>query len=301
MSNKKINEMKNIFLLSLGLVIGVLKTSAQDSGKEAQYKVPEAYSFDYKVVYNIDMDQKRAPETITYLFTKSGDYMSIESPEMQKEKDMNFMVSTKDGMMITFSDKEGPGTPGKNGKVITVMDMRSMFKSGVESAAAIAKTMPKKEYSDTEKKKPNVDITNFVKTGRTKDFFGYPAEEYSRDFSAEENGTVHSGTVSVWYAKVDFDPEMMFSMGLGNLGGGGISRSKTNQSLYGNIFVLGLTQKNWLMVEMDMTEKGGPNKAGMKVISLEKTNFSKRTEGYYVQNFSGMSMKEMMEKEMGTK
>ena len=35
----------------------------------------------------------------------------------------------------------------------------------------------------------------------------------------------------------------------------------------------------------------------MKVISIEKTNFSKSTEGYVIKNYAGMSMKEMMLKE----
>ena len=289
----------NIFLI---IILYVVRINAQETKPAGQYKVPSAYNFDYKVVFNIDMEEKKGPETVTYYFTKTGDYMSIESPEMQKEKDNNFMVSTKDGLMITFSDKEGSGTPNKNGKVITIMDMRSMFKSGAETAAAIAKTMPKKENTEAEKKKPNdMTTTSFVKTGRTKQFFGYPAEEYSKEFTGEDKGKMVSGTVSVWYAKVDFDPEMMFSMGLGSLGGGGQSQSRMNHSNSTSFFGLGLTQKNYLMVETDFAEKGGEHKTGMKVISLEKTNFSKSTEGYFVQNYSGMSMKEMMEKEMGNK
>ena len=294
--------MKKLFLLLFFTVTAVLRTSAQDTKPAGKYEVPSAYNFDYKVVYNIDMEDKKGPETITYYFTKTGDYMSIEPPEKEKEKEMNFMVNTKDGLMITFVDKEGPTKPGKNGKIITVMDMRSMFKSGVESVAAFAKTMPKKENTEAEKKKQyDVTQTSFVKTGRTKQFFGYPAEEYSREFTGEDKGKMVSGTVSVWYAKVDFDPQMMFSMGLGNMGGGGQPQSKMNQSHYENFFGLGLTQKNYLMVEADFEEKGGEHKTGMKVVSLEKTNFSKSTEGYYVENYSGMSMKELIQKEMGQK
>ena len=180
--------------------------------------------------------------------------------------------------------------------------MRSMFKGGAETVAAIAKAIPKKEKTEAEKKKPYDQIqTNFAKTGRTKQFFGYPAEEYSGEFTGEDKGKMRSGTISVWYAKVDFDPQMMFSMGLGSLGGGGQSLSKMNQSHSDNFFGLGLTQKNCLLVEMDFAEKGGEQKAGMKAISIEKTDFSKNTEGYNVQNYSGMSMKDMFRKEMEQK
>ena len=48
---------------------------------------------------------------------------------------------------------------------------------------------------------------------------------------------------------------------------------------------------------MDFTETGGKSGTGMKVVSIEKTNFSKSTEGYYIKNYAGMSMKEMMMKE----
>ena len=122
----------------------ILNLNAQDAKPVEQYKVPAAYSFDYKVVYNIDLEEKKGNETMTYYFTKTGDYMSLEPPEKEKDKEMTFMVNTKDGMMITFVDNAGPNTPGKNGKILTVMDMRSMFKGGAETAAAIAKTMPKK-------------------------------------------------------------------------------------------------------------------------------------------------------------
>jgi hypothetical protein len=60
---------------------------------------------------------------------------------------------------------------------------------------------------------------------------------------------------------------------------------------------LGLTQKNYLLIEMDFSEKGGKTGTGMKVVSIEKTSFSKSTEGYYIKNYAGMSMMEMMQKE----
>lgn len=294
--------MKNLLLLLFLSVIVVLRTSAQEPKPAEQYKVPAAYNFDYKVVYNVDLESKKGQETMIYYFTKSGDYMSLVPPESEQEKEMDFIVSTKDGLMIAFVDKEGTNTSGKNGKMITVMDMRNMFKSGAEAAAAIAKNMPKNENTGADKKKPNdVNSTGFVKTGRTKQFFGYPAEEYSREFTGQDKGKMVSGTVTVWYAKVDFDPEMMFSMGLGNLTGGGQIQKSMNQSNSLGSFGLGLTQKNYLMVEADFDEKGGDHKTGMKVVSLEKTNFSKSTAGYTIENYSGMSMKEMIQKEMEKK
>jgi len=284
--------MKKLIYLFIMVVLSVLRTSAQETGKAQEYKVPAAYRFDYKVVYEINNEEKKAPETANYYFTKNGDYMSMETADSQKEKDMNFMIRTKDGMMITFGEESVPKNPDKNRKVLKVMDMHSMMKGSGEAMAALAKNMPGKEKADAEKKKPN-EMDNFVKTGKTKQVFGYTAEEYSKEITKEENGKVHSGTMSVWYAKVDFDPEMMFSLGMGNLAGGQ-SQSKMHPN---NMIGLGMTQKNYLMVEMDYAEKGGKSGTGMKVVGIEKTNFSKSTEGYYVKNYAGMSMKEMMQKE----
>jgi hypothetical protein len=287
--------MKKIIYLLILISVGIFRLSAQETNKTPEYKIPATYHFDYKVVYEVDREEKKTPETMSYYFTKNGDYMSMESPEMEKEKDMNFMVSTRDGLMITFGEEPVPKNPNLHRKVLKVMDMHSMMKGGAETVAALAKTMPKKDQADAEKKKPN-DLDNFVKTGKTRQVFGYTAEEYSKEIKKEENGKMHEGTMSVWYAKVDFDPEMMFSLGMGSLARGG-SQSRMNQTHPNNMLGLGLTQKNYLLIEMDFSEKGGKSGTGMKVVSIEKTNFSKSTEGYFVKNYAGMSMMEMMQKE----
>ena len=291
--------MKTIISLFILIVINVLTTAAQETDKVPEYKVPGTYHFDYKVVYEVDREEKKAPETMSYYFTKNGDYMSIETPDSEKDKNMNFMISTKDGLMITFGEEPVPKKPDQHRKVLKVMDMHSLMKGSGEVIAALAKSMPKKENPDAEKKKPN-ELDNFVKTGRTKQVFGYTAEEYSKEIKKEENGKVHEGTMNVWYAKVDFDPEMMFSLGMGNLAAGG-AQSKINQSHSNNMLGLGLTQKNYLMVETDFSEKGGKSGTVMKVVSIDKTNFDKSTEGYFIKNYAGMSMMEMMQKESAEK
>jgi len=287
--------MKKIIYLSIVILFCANRINAQEPKSAEQYKVPAAYHFDYKVVYEINRDEKKTQETMSYYFTKSGDYMSMVTPKSHEDEDMNFMVSTKDGLMITFGEEPVPESPDKLRKVLKVMDMHSMMKGSGEAMAALAKNMPKKDKTEAEKKKPN-DLDNFVKTGKTKQVFGYTAEEYSKHFTKDENGKERSGTMSVWYAKVDFDPEMMFSMGMGNIAGGG-AQSKMNQSHSNNMLGMGITQKNYLMVEINASETGGKSGTAMKVISIEKTDFNRSTEGYFIKNYAGMSMKEMMQKE----
>jgi hypothetical protein len=48
---------------------------------------------------------------------------------------------------------------------------------------------------------------------------------------------------------------------------------------------------------MDFAEDGGKSGPPMKVVSIENTNFSKSTEGHIIKNYSGMSMKQMTQKE----
>jgi len=287
--------MKKIIYFSTMALLCVSGINAQESKPAEQYKVPAAYHFDYKVVYEMDREEKKAPETMSYYFTKNGEYMSMETPKSNEDADKNFMVSTKDGLMITFGEEPVPKNPDQHRKVLKVMDMHSMMKGSGEAMAALAKNMPKKDKPDAEKKKPN-DLDNFVKTGKTKQVFGYTAEEYSKHFTKEEDGKVHSGTMSVWYAKVDFDPQMMFSMGMGSIAGGG-AQAKMNQSHSNNMLGMAITQKNYLMVEIDASETGGKSGTAMKVVSIEKINFDKSTEGYFVKNYAGMSMMDMMKKE----
>jgi hypothetical protein len=221
--------------------------------------------------------------------------MSMITSDNKGDKDHSFMVSTRDGLMITFGEESIPKDPEKNRKVLKVIDMRSMMKGSGETMSALAKALPEKDKAAIEKTKHD-ELDNFTKTGKTKQVFGYTAEEYSKHMTKERDGKARSGTVSVWYARVDFDPEMMFSFGMGNLHSDQ-SQPKLNQSHANNMLGLALTQKNYLLIEMDFEEDGGKSGSAMKVVSIEKTNFSKSTEGYFIKNYSGMNMKQIMQKE----
>ena len=283
------NKISYLFILCILFISG---TSAQENQKAAIYSVPSAYNFDYSVTYEISREENKIPETVIYYFTKSGYIMGMKPSESQKDMDMDFMISTKDGLRITFGEEPIPTNPDRNRKVLKVMDMRSMIKGAGNGLAAVAKALPEKEKAATENKQAD-ELDNFKKTGKTKQVFGYTAEEYSKEFTKDDKGVMHTGTMSVWYAMVDFDPQMMFSMGMGNLAGRQ-SQSKVEQSHPNNMMGIGITRENYLLTEMDFVEKGGKSGTAMKVISVEKTSYSRNTGEYYIKNYSGMSMKEMM-------
>jgi hypothetical protein len=168
--------------------------------------------------------------------------------------------------------------------------MRKMMKG----MGDVVKSMPKTEKKPEPEKKGTLD--NFKKTGKTKQIAGYAAEEYEKNFSEEDkNGKLRSGTMSIWYAKVDFDPSMMFSLGMGSFAGSGPT-SRTQQSQKNNMFGLGLTEKNYLLMEIDFSETSGKSGTGMKVQSITKTSFIQGTSGYLVRNMAGMGLKDMMNK-----
>jgi hypothetical protein len=273
--------MKKIVLMLASVSLLVFKTSGQEKTQADEYKVPASFQFNYKVVYQVNNENKNTPKTITYYFTKSGDFMGMQ-PSPEENKDMELMVNTKDGKMITFSEGHS-----KNQKVMTVMDMRHMMKGMGSGLTELAKTLPKKEKPVTGKKENALD--NFKKTGKTKQVFGYTAEEYTKNMSKEDkDGKVHTGTMTVWYANVDFDPQMMFSMGMGNISS---PQAKMHQSHQNNMIGMGLTEKNYLLIEVDAAENGGKSGTGMKVISIDKTTYNKETVGYTVRKFGNLTSK----------
>lgn len=302
--------MKRLIYLFTLVVLFAFSTGAQEPVKTAPYIVPAAYHFDYKVVYEISREdhmnaknkgkaEQKSPEIINYYFTTKGEYMGMEPTQHDKETDMHFMISTNNGLMITFDEPSASDQSGKNQKTITVMDMRGLLKGSGEAlttvAKAVAKDLPKKDKVEAEKEK-SVELDNFKKTGRTKQVFGYTAEEYSKKYDVTEDGKAHSGTMSYWYAKVDFDPEMMFAMGMGGLAGQQ-AQAKMQQSHPNSMIGMGLTQKNLLLVEIHFDDSSGDSGSPMKVVSIDKTGIDKRTAGYLIKNYSGMSLMEMMQKE----
>jgi len=267
-------------LILLVITAMFANTQAQEDQK-AEYKVPNSFQFHYKVVYQITNDEKGSSQTITYYFSKYGNYMGIQPSGEGKERS-EFIVNTSDGKMIIFSDGHNTHNQKQPQKLITVMDMRGMMK-GLGDAT---KSMSQHEKKPEGKKEGSMD--NFKKTGKTMQISGYTAEEYEKTFTAEDKESKgQSGTMYIWYAKVDFDPSMMFTMGMGRMGAPN-TQSSMNQAHPNNFFGMGLTEKNYLLVEVDYAQNSGKSGTGMKVVSIEKITFNKETAGYSVQNFGGM-------------
>jgi len=58
--------MKKIFISLVFTGFLCIQSNAQNSNQSQTYKVPDAYHFDYKVVYEMNREDNKAPETMTY-------------------------------------------------------------------------------------------------------------------------------------------------------------------------------------------------------------------------------------------
>jgi hypothetical protein len=283
-------RIKTFHSMLASIFLFALKINAQDPGSNVEYKIPENFQFNYKVVYEVNDENKNTNRTMTYFFTNSGDYMGMQTPKEEKENS-EFMIHTKDGKMLMFNEEHASGNQKNPQKMLIIMDMRKMMKG----MGDVAKSLPKNGKKQEPEKQETLD--NFKKTGKTKQIAGYTAEEYEKTIADEDkNGKMRSGTMSIWYAKVDFDPSMMFSLGMGSLSGSGAT-SKSQLSQKNNMIGLGLTEKNYLLMEIDFSETSGKKGTGMKIQSISKTSFTQGTSGYQVRNMANMGLKEMMTKQ----
>jgi hypothetical protein len=299
----KFSAMKKLVYLSILIVLNVLRTSAQDDHQSPPYKVPDVYKFDHKVVYEINNEDEKSPQEMSFFFTDNGNYMSMIAPKSRGEdEDENFVILTKEGDMVTFGKEPVPGGFGVKRKVLKVVDMKSMYKGIGQFAEAFGKSASDEEKttdrkaSEDKSSEPNLD--NFVRTGRTKNVFGYTAEEYSKHVSGMDEGKKRSGTLYAWYAKVNFDPEMMFSMGLGSLASGQF-QTQMQYSHPNNLLGMGIERKDYLLTELSFVEDGGKSETMMKVVGIDKSDLTKETTDYHIENYSGMSLTQMIQQEMG--
>ncbi len=244
---------------------------------KAPYQLPESFHFDYEVV-QIATSKKNAADTSTmhYFYTKSGDYAGMKVSGRKSSRENNFIIFTKNGDWVVIDEDK---------KTITIINMGNMMMN----MASAAKGMKRDSISGASKRKIDPKQFQSVKTGNTKTISGYTAEEYK---ITDNQG--HK--ISIWYAKVEFNTQLSYLFGMGKGGAGVPGMSGANPSA-ANPMLQALAEPNALMTEMKSDESADGKGIEMNTVSIAKSSSSKSTAGYQVNNYSNMSMKEMIEAE----
>jgi hypothetical protein len=241
--------------------------------------IPPVINFDWKVTQRMrkdkdDDDNKgKAYKEVTYLFTSSGDYAAVKPDDAT----FSLMIYSKKGYTWIIDD---------NKKTITVMSMPKTLGEGAAMGKTVAEDIKK---APLEKDRDDEKFT-ITKTGKTKQFLGYTAEEYElrNNTMLSTKNTSKTSTASFWYAKVPFDPVKVYTMGVGRPAD--ISKLQNDPRMKNNIAAIPVLNKNFLWVE---TESG--NIKGMEVTEIKNVNTTINTSGYQVKVMN--SLKDMMKRD----
>jgi hypothetical protein len=240
--------------------------------------IPPVINFDWKVSQRMRKDDDddndgKAYKTATYLFTSNGDYAAIKPDD---DASFSLMIYSKKGQTWIMDDDK---------KTITVMNMPRTVGEGAVMGKAIAEDIKK---SSLEKDRDDEKFT-ITRTGKTKQYLGYTAEEFelkNNSIKTSKNAS-KTGTASFWYAKVPFDPVKVYTMGVGRPAD--ISKLQNDPRMKNNITAIPMLNKNFLWVE---TESGSIK--GMEVTEIKNVNTTINTSGYHVKVKN--SLKDMMKK-----
>jgi len=241
--------------------------------------IPPVINFDWKVTQRMRKDENddndgKAYKTATYLFTSNGDYAAIKPDD---DASFSLMIYSKKGQTWIMDDDK---------KTITVMNMPRTVGEGAAMGKAIAEDIKK---SPLEKDGDDEKFT-ITKTGKTKPFLGYTAEEYEMKNNSviTSKNASKTGTASFWYAKVPFDPVKVYTMGVGRPAD--MSKLQNDPRMKNNITAIPMLNKNFLWVE---TDAGGIK--GMEVTEIKNVNTTINTSGYQVKVMN--SLKDMMKRD----
>ena len=263
-------KQNRLFIILLFACLLAGKTSYQQA--KPAYQLPDSYHFDYEVV-QASISKKNANDTTTmhYFYTKSGDYAGLKVGRKTGRKEDKFIIFTKDGISIIVDDDR---------KNITIINTRNMM----GDVANMAKNMKKDSVPAHMKNKIDPKQYKSVKTGKTKQIGSYTSEEYQVTDSSGRK-------TSIWYAKVDFNAQSYYLLGLG---AGGMMKMDNGGMIGSPLFQTLADPKNLIT---DIVTEDSPDGKGMNMhtTSISNSSASIPTKGYEVKDYSNMDLKEMMQ------
>jgi hypothetical protein len=240
--------MKTLFLSMAAIALNLAGFS-----QNTPNLLPASLGFERMVVQESNGEDEKT--TTTYYFTINGDYVMAKHEEPGEEPQT--ILYTKEGTMCMINEKQ---------KTIMVMKMPRLVGEGGQMGKEIAEKISKKQLQKDKEEKMTV-----TKTGKTKMICGYTAYEYA--IKGED------GTSSWWYAKVDFNPVKIYTMGVGNAAA--VVNIKDKEALKNNPMAIPVLNQNFLWAEIEIA-----GKKGMETKSISKTSFTFSTAGYTIKDMS---------------
>lgn len=246
-------------------------SGSQNPSKNYGEPIPPIINFDWQVTQRMHKDEDddndgKGYKMVTYFFTSNGDYAAVKPDDAS----FDLMIYSKHGQTWLIDDKK---------KTITVMNMPKTVGEGAmlgkEVAGKINKGPITKDRDDEQ--------FSITKTDKTKNILGYTADEYemrNTKVIASKNAS-KTGTVSLWYCKVPFDPVKVYTMGVGRPAD--VSKIQNDPKMKNNLFAIPILNKNYLWVE---TETGGIK--GMETTEIKKVNNTIYTAGYKIKRINGL-------------
>lgn len=266
--------MKQIFffLLLAGLFTGK-ESVAQTT---ATYKLPEIYSFDYRVDQVLISNRQGADTSVLhFVYTKSGDYAAIRMSGKEGSRGNLTMVISREGMGVIFNERH---------KEITVINIRKLAS---DFATGLTKWIRMDSLMANMHRKGDGHEFKSVKTGNTKSIGNYTAEEYT--LTGKRN---HTG--SVWFAHVDFNT--MADYMVAALGANWIKMIGFQKGV--DPLFQALAQPKTLVTAINMKDSAGTHKIDMHTLDIDPVASTISTSGYTVSDYSNMTMPEIFQAEM---
>ncbi len=249
---KAIREVKITLCFVLG---GVCLLSYKQPGN-VNLIIPATITFSRQVIQQTHGED--GIKTVTYYFSLNGDYAAMK-PDPKSKMGMDLMVYAKGGKALMFNHKQ---------KTITILNMARVIGNGIKMSNKVAEQMAFKMITNEE------GSARVIGTCKSKMICGYPAVQYEM---MNENG------IAFWYfAKVDFNPIKIYTMGLGNCRTQENLNAKHIRELRNTPMGIPVLNKNYLLVEM--SSPGGIKDMETKMIS--KKTFKVSTTGYKIINLS---------------
>jgi hypothetical protein len=236
--------------------------------------IPPVINFEWQVDQRMNKDEDdddknngKAYSEVSYYFTTNGDYAAIK----REGTNFSLMVYSKDGQTWMIDDKK---------KTITVMNMPKMVGEGGMLGKQLAEEIKKAPLT----KDRDDEKFTITKSGKTKIILGnYTAEEYivKNNKVLTSKMAEKTGTLSLWYVRVPFDPVKIYTMGAGRPAD--LTAMQNNPRMKNNMAAIPVLNKNYLWVE---TWAGG--KAGLETTRIEHKFNTIYTAGYTIKVLHGL-------------